>query len=393
MIFYVSAAILTIAMLIVALAPALRARPVGAARDEHLYDLTLYKEQMRELDADVARGAVDAEQAEYARAEIGRRILAAEDAMRSSKRETAWKGRGLTVALMLFVPVAAALLYGGFGTPGMEAQPLAARIEEERARQAAAQTEQGLEISRLVKQAEDQLALTPDDGRGWAVLAPMYLRLGRPSDARNAYERAINLLGETADRQSGLAQAHYMLANGSMSPAARAAVARALELDPTDSRARFFATLGFAQSGRMNDAVKGWRELAADAGAAPEWRAAAAEGLRQFDTAVAAAPSPDIAAPALDEETVREGQAMEAEDRQAMIASMVERLDAKLRENPDDIAGWQRLIRSYAVLGRIADADAAIVRATEAFAEDAAKREQISEFAAALGLTTGATQQ
>ncbi|TCD14133.1 c-type cytochrome biogenesis protein CcmI [Oricola cellulosilytica] len=393
MIFYVSAAILTIVMLLVALAPALRAKPAAAAQDEHLYDLTLYKEQMRELDADIARGAVDAEQGEYARAEIGRRILAVEDAMRSSHRHAAWKGRGLAVALALFVPAAAALLYGGFGTPGMKAQPLLARIEEERARQAAAQTAQGVEISRLVKQAEDQLALTPDDGRGWAVLAPMYLRLGRPWDARNAYERAIDLLGETAERQSGLAQAHYMLASGSMNTAARAAVARALELDPTDSRARFFATLGFAESGRMNDAVKGWRELAADTTAAPEWRAGAANALRQFDTAVAAAPQADIAAPALDEETVREGQAMDAEDRQAMIASMVERLDAKLRENPDDLAGWQRLIRSYAVLGRIADAEAAIVRASEAFEEDAPKKEVIEEFAATLGLTTGAIDQ
>ena len=86
-------------------------------------------------------------------------------------------------------------------------------------------------------------------------------------------------------------------------------------------------------------------------------------------------------------------QGMNAEDRNAMILDMISQLDERLRDNPDDIAGWQRLIRSYVVLGRKADAEEALSRASEAFASDAEKRDTIVNFAAALGISSGGSVQ
>jgi cytochrome c-type biogenesis protein CcmH len=387
MLFYLSAAFLTILMLCIACWPMLRQRSAPAGADDHLYDLTIYKDQLRELEKDVERGAIEPAEADYARAEIGRRILAAEDAVEAGEGTTSHNATPLIIAAIVFVPLATGALYTGLGSPGLPAEPLALRLEEQR-RQTAAQTIQGLSVEELVSRAEAQLQNNPDDGRGWEVLAPMYLRLGRPGDARLAFERAIELLGDSAARRSGLGQAYYMLSGGAVSVEAKAAFEAALALDGNEPRARFFLALDKAQTGSVDGAVSDWRAMTEDTVTPPEWKAAAAEGLRRYD-AQQVANAPQASAPALDEETMREAESMSAEDRMAMIGSMIEQLDQRLRDEPDDLAGWQRLIRSYSVLGRSEEAQSAVARAMAAFKDNEARRGEIAEFAAALGIEAG----
>lgn len=394
MLFILVAASLTVLLLGIVFLPALRGREADPAVREHAFDVTIYKDQLRELDADIERGAIEPAEADYARAEIGRRLIAAQDAANAEEASAARprpSGGALLAASAVFAPLAAALIYSITGSPGMQALPLAARIDEIRNQQAT-QTLQGMEVSDLVSRAEAQLARNPDDGRGWDVLAPMYLRIGRPEDARRAFERAIALEGDSPRRSSGLGQAYYMLA-GTVDENAQAAFRRALEQDPSDSRARFFLALAAAESGDVPAALLAWQAMTAQGGAAPEWQAAAAEGIRRYG-GEALASADQSAAPQLDEETVRDVQSMSAEDRNAMIAGMIEQLDQKLRDNPDDLGGWQRLIRSYTVLGRKAEAEDALARATDAFAADQTKRDAIANFAAALGVSSsgGITQ-
>ncbi|WP_370322788.1 c-type cytochrome biogenesis protein CcmI [Oricola sp.] len=388
MLFILVAASLTILLLGIVFWPAIRRKTADVAPEEHAFDLTIYKDQLRELDADLERGAIEPAEADYARAEIGRRLLAAQEAADAEAAESGkdrMTGGPVLAAAAVFAPLAAALIYSMTGSPGMDAQPLAARVDEIRQQQAA-QTLQGMDVEELVSRAEAHLAQNPNDGRGWDVLAPMYLRLGRPQEARQAFERAIALQGEDAKRRSGLGQAYYMLA-GTVDVNARAEFQRALELDAGDSRSRFFLALAAAEAGNVDGAVQGWQAMLEPGAAAPEWQAAAAEGVRRYGEASMAA------APQLDEETVRDVQGMNAEDRNAMILGMISQLDERLRDNPDDIAGWQRLIRSYVVLGRRADAEEALSRASEAFASDAEKRDTIVNFAAALGISSGGSVQ
>jgi cytochrome c-type biogenesis protein CcmH len=394
MLFTVFAASLTILLLAVVFWPAIRvSQPVDTA-DEHEFDVAIYKDQLRELDADIARGAIGPAEADYARAEIGRRLIAAGEAAEAEHR-TAGKahraGVPVLIAAAAFAPLAAVIVYSMTGSPGMDAQPLALRMEE-RQRQQASQTLQGIGINELVARAEAHLDANPDDGRGWEVLAPMYLRLGRAADARNAFERAIALQGENASRRSGLGQAYYMLAEGLVDVNARTEFERALDLDPADGRSRFFLALAAAQQGDEDGAVKAWQAMVNDGNTAQEWQAAAAEGLRRFG-AEALASAPQATAPQLDAETMRNAEQMSSEDRQDMILGMIAQLDERLRDNPDDVAGWQRLIRSYAVLGRKDDAEDALSRALDAFAGDATKHAEIAEFATALGLTSGEAAQ
>ncbi|MFZ2101232.1 MAG: tetratricopeptide repeat protein, partial [Oricola sp.] len=300
-------------------------------------------------------------------------------------------GMSMLAAAALFAPMAAAVVYSITGSPGMDAQPLYARSEEIQ-RQQVTDALQNTDINRLVAMAEAALEKNPDDARGWDVLAPMYLRLDRPGDARDAFEHAIAMLGETPARRSGLGQAYYMLAGGAMDAHARAEFERALALDPSEGRARFFIALAAAESGDTPGALKSWQAMLDDANMPPEWQAAAGEGLRRYGGQALAA-APQASAPQLDAETMQNAQSMNAEDRQAMILGMISQLDARLRDNPDDVAGWQRLIRSYTVLGRQDDAQAALKRALDAFSGDETKHGEIVEFAAALGLSSGEATQ
>lgn len=386
MLFYVTAAALTILLLGIVFWPALRRDAPVASTVERDFDVAIYKDQLSELEADLERGTIDATQAQYARAEIGRRLLAAGEAAGAQEAEAAARRRSgapVLIAAAIFVPVAAVLVYSVIGSPGMKAEPLAARVDEMQREQASTDLRQ-LGAEELVRRAEAHLEANPEDGRGWDVLAPMYLRLGRPGDARTAFERAIALLGETPARRSGLGEAYYMLA-GSVDAHARAEFERALALDATESRALFFLALAKAEAGDEEGARTGWQALANNDASAAEWRAAAEEGLRRLaGTNVASAPG--STAPKLDQETLNNAQSMSAGDRQAMIEGMIAQLDQRLRDNPDDMAGWQRLIRSYSVLGKKTEAEDALKRAMDAFAGDETKHAQVVEFAAALGI-------
>ncbi|WP_421852432.1 c-type cytochrome biogenesis protein CcmI [Oricola sp.] len=381
--FYLAAVSLTILLIGIAFWPIWRRGSAPLLDDERTYDLAIYKDQLSELEADLERGAIAPGEADYARAEIGRRIIAVQDAVDAGATIRASRAMPVVFAAVAFIPLSAALLYSGLGSPSMPGQPLALRADEPRLAD--------MGVNDLVARAEAQLARNPNDGRGWDVLAPMYLRLGRAADAERAFLRAIDLLGDSAARRSGLGQAYFVLDEGVVDDRARNAFSAALAIDENDASAHFFLALAAAQSGDIPAAVAAWRRLTDDDTAAAEWKAAAAEGLRRYDDAMPAAAG--ATAPRLDEETMSSARAMSQEDRSAMILSMVEDLDSRLREQPDDIAGWQRLIRSYTVLGRDTDAKAALDRATSAFADDPAKRDQIRTFAAALGIAAGETTQ
>src|SRR5690606_11432512 len=109
-------------------------------------------------------------------------------------------------------------------------------------------------IEELVARAEAHLAANPSDGRGWDVVAPIYLRMQRFSDSATAYRNAIRLDGNSAARQAGLGEAIANAAGGIVSTDAQAAFEAALKLDPSDAKANFYLAMGLAQEGRSEEA-------------------------------------------------------------------------------------------------------------------------------------------
>lgn len=155
----------------------------------------------------------------------------------------------------------------------------------------------------------------------------------------------------------------------------------ALKLEPGEPKARFFLALARAQEGATADAQAIWREMLGDLPEDSPWHAAARQALVRSGDAAA---SSERLGPS--EEDMAAASDLSQADRQEMIEGMVAGLDEKLRENPQDLDGWRRLIRSYIVLQRPDAANAALKRGMAAFGRDAPESLELQGFAESLGV-------
>lgn len=380
MFFWIAAALLTLGASLSVLLPFTRRAAKAVPASDH--DLEVYKDQLDEIERDRGRGLIGQAEAEEAKAEIGRRILrlrGGPSPVDPASERTARAARLAAMVAVLAVPVVSWAVYAAVGSPDLPGQPLEARLSGDPADNT---------MEELVVRAERHLAAHPDDAKGWDVLGPIYLRMDRFPEAAKAFSAAIRLDGPSAAREAGLGEAIAGMAGGIVTAEAAAAFHRALALEPANPKARFFLATAKAQEGRLAEAAEAWGALAADGDADPAWRAAAGEAVAEAqrrlsaDSAQAAGEAP--AGPSAQD--VAAAEAMTPADRMAMIETMVAGLDERLRQNPADGEGWQRLIRSYVVLGRKDDALDALKRAGEAFPADTQEARAIAALAAELGL-------
>jgi cytochrome c-type biogenesis protein CcmH len=385
MLLWLGFAVLTAAVVAALLRPLFASRapegPVPGA------SAAVYRDQLAEIASEEARGLIGPAEAEAARVEIARRLLAAAD--RASDPEPAPSSREVrTVATFLAaaLPMLAVVVYLAVGTPGLPDQPFAARSPD------------GRNVEQLLAKVEARLRAHPEDGRGWDVIAPVYLRLGRHHEAAAAFQQALRLMGESADRLAGLAEAHIRANDGHVSEVARKAYERLRVLTPERVEPRFWLAVAAEQEGRNEEAVRAYAQLLTEGRAAAPWRASVVERWKavRAKLGLATEPVPDGVAeakptglaPALAREDVRAIKELPEDARRRMIEDMVAGLDKRLAENGRDLEGWQRLIRAYAVLGRREDALGALERARSAFAEETQALDALSALARALGLTT-----
>jgi cytochrome c-type biogenesis protein CcmH len=330
--------LMTVAALFAALWP-LGRRPRAARGGS---DLLVYKDQLQEIDRDRAAGLIGETEAEAARLEVSRRLLAAADA--KPARESEWSAaavapqrrrRAAALAAFAILALGPTSLYVALGSPDIPAQPAFARVK----------TPQGHEsIANLVGQVEEHLVRNPGDGAGWELIAPVYMRLGRFSDAVEARRKALALNGASAVREADLGEALAAAANGVVTAEAKQAFDRALAQDGHEAKARYFLGLAAEQDGNSEQAASTWRALLADAPADAPWAAFVRESLARVSGAPVAEAGPsagDVAAAAN----------MSDEERREMVRGMVARLADRLRDNGADVEGWLRLVRAYAVLG------------------------------------------
>jgi cytochrome c-type biogenesis protein CcmH len=261
------------------------------------------------------------------------------------------------------LPIGAGSLYLRIGSPGLASEGLVAQRDGQTNRQAG--------IESLVAKVEEHLQNNPKDGRGWEVLAPVYMQLGRYSDAVDAWRNALKFLGESADRQANLGEALMAQANGVVTAEAQAAFTRAVTLDVTTVSARYYLGVAAEQDGRREDAAKIWRDLISDAPADARWVSDVRTALARVEgKAAAPLPGPTPAQMA--------AAANQSPDQQtAMIQGMVDGLAARLKKDGSDVDGWVRLVRSYKVLGQPDKAQSAIVDAQRALAGDPDKRQRL----------------
>lgn len=357
-------------------------------------DLAVYRDQLDEIARDRAQGRIGEAEAEAAKIEVSRRLIAAADAAQTrtsdSGKSPLWRRRATALAGLVLLPIGATALYVAIGSPQMPGEPLAARLRA---------VHQDGSVQSLVSQVEAHLERNPNDPRGYEVVAPVYLRLGRFDDAVRARRKILQLSGENADRQADLGEALSAASNGIITDEAKTAFDRALELDPNDLKAKFFVGLAAEQDGDRHKAAAIWTGMLKDAPAEAPWVPMVSAALTrvggtppkmaQVSAPPMAAPPPNAPAqsmPGPNAADVAAAQGMSEKDRGEMIRGMVARLADRLKEDGGDLAGWQRLLRAYMVLGERDKAQAAAGDAKKALANDPDKLRQIDDMIKSLGL-------
>lgn len=338
--------------------PLLRPAPEQMPRDA--YDLEIYRDQLAELDRDKERGLIAEDQADAARAEIGRRVLTADQRLQDGLDQAPAPAarRMLPFAVGIAAPVLAIVLYLHGGTPRL--------AEMERPMTAAAK--QGPHnIEPMIEKLIERLRQSPDDLEGWTMLARSQYSITRFDKAAAAYANALALDPGNAELMSRQAEALSFANDGLVTPNARQLFAKVTDIDPKNARARYYLALAQLQSGKRREAMESWRLLAADAATGASWLASLRKRIDQLAAELdgetmqsapiaQAAPGPTAA-------DVKASQSMTASDRSAMIRSMVQRLADRLEDEPDDRDGWLRLGRAYKVLGEQEKSRAALAKA------------------------------
>jgi cytochrome c-type biogenesis protein CcmH len=345
-------------------------------------DVEVYRDQLEELERDVAAGSIGKKEAEAARVEIARRLLAAADAAKTasvvSLMPPAWYRRVVALVALLLLPAGAVGLYIQLGSPEF--------ASETRIAQHGMESDQQAPIESLVAKVEVHLQSDPQDGHGWEVLGPVYLQLGRYTDSVNAWRNTIALLGESADRQANLGEALVAETNGVVTAEAKSAFVRAIILDKTTVSARYYLGTAAEQDGNRVEAAKIWRELIAEAPAGAHWVSDVRTALARVEgdpITVSGPTAADIAA-----------AAKQPPDQQtAMIRAMVDGLAARLKQDGSDPDGWLRLVRSYKVLGEADKAQSATADAQQALANKPDQRRRLESGLKEFGVSVVAPVQ
>lgn len=346
-------------------------------------DVAVYRDQLDEIARDRTSGLIGEAEAEAAKVEVSRRLLAAADAEQTATPSAAatpiWRRRIVALVALVLLPVGTAIFYLMLGSPHLPGASLGERAQALR---------DGRSIEELIAQVEQRAAANPNDGRAWEVLAPVYMRLGRFEDSARAWRNAIRLNGATATRETDYGEALVAAADGMITVEAKAAFDRALALDKDDVKTRFYLGLAADQDGKRADAEKIWRDLLTNAPVDAPWVPMVRQQLARIapNAAPSNATAPKASAPGPSAGDIEAAGKMSADDQKQMIGGMVARLADRLKQDGSDVDGWLRLVRAYTVLNERDKAQAALADARKALAAEPDKLKRIDEIEKELGL-------
>ncbi len=329
-------------------------RRVNAAAAEEPAELAHLKLQLKEIESDAALGRLEPAEAVAAKAELAREVIRVKGESPSAAKATA-SGRVLTGIAVAATAVLSFGVYAALGRPDVPAAPLEARADI---------PPQDMTVETAVARIEAQLRKTPDDVRGWAVVAPVYMQMGRFADAANALRKVIALDGPTADRETDLGEALMMAANGSAAGEPLKLFESAAGRDPAHVRSRYYLAGEAMQRGDFAAAKTGWETLIALAKGDEVWLTNAKAGLAAAEAGL----SGDVS----------------VADTPA-VAAMVDGLAARLAADGGTVDEWTRLVRSRLVQGQKDAAQQAYDAARKAY-PDPAVRTELDVLAADNGL-------
>ena len=346
-------------------------------------DVDVYAEQLRGLERDLAKGVLRDEEFAAMRAEIGRRMISAARASGHQPNPSAqdrglWAFAGGSILACLL----GAGLYSQIGAPSVPDSPIAERYaqsetlkanrlaqETAEARAPANDTATEPDYVQLVTELRAALEARPGDIQGHELLAKAESRLGNFASAHQAQARVLELKGAeaTADEWYAYAELLIMAADTYISREAETALREALRRDPNHKLALFRMGMYFDAIGRPDRTFGIWRKLLE---AGPE-TAPYIPLIRRTITDLAQIAGVNYDPPAVkgpSAEDMQSAEEMSAEDRSAMIASMVTGLADRLATEGGPAPDWAQLIVAYGVLGETTSAREIFDEALQVFA-------------------------
>ena len=392
-------ATLVVAGMLVAALRRGRAGDVGARES----DMAVYKDQLVEVDRDLAKGVLTETEAEAVRIEVSRRLLDADKRRTSANAATREPARLGTGFLFLGVPLVAMAVYASIGAPGATDLPLddrlamldARRAERPSQAQAEAQAapswptppEVSDEVADLAGRLRAVMSENPNDLEGLRYLARTEAQLGNYAQARAALERIVTVQATEAPLEDRLALVESMIftAGGYVSPEAEAVLDAVITADATNLTARYYQGLLELQSGRADRTFPIWRRLLDVAPEDAPYRqyilaqlpaVAARAGVRYEPPGERGPDAADLAA----------AETMTSAERAALIEGMVTGLADRLATDGGPVQDWARLSTALGVLGRQDDAKAIAEEAATVFAGDPGALALIAESRAQAGV-------
>lgn len=369
-------ALLSVVIIAILVTPLIRG---GAeARPRVDYDIVVYRSQLAEIETEIAEGLLTAEQAEAARAEVHRRMLAAEDAdlqrpLQPANHAGKYLRIGAVAAIAVTLPLGAGALYAALGSPGITGKPYLWRIHNDPEFGAAASAETLAALVQANPSAE-----------GYERLGRSYFTARQYEMAAVAYRHAIDMGAKSAVTWSEFGESSVMTSGGSVSPEAMMAFSKAIAIEPRSERSRFYLGLAEAQIGNVREAVAIWRDLEKSSAPDAPWLSMLREHIAAFSkqagfdpasvppsppnlTAIGTAlnamtkaiqlnagvqppAAPSTVPPADTAPSQTDGAAPDV-SRDPQILAMVQRLADRLEKTPNDISGWERLAHAYVVVG------------------------------------------
>jgi cytochrome c-type biogenesis protein CcmH len=312
-----------------------------------------FRAQLRAIETNAAMGRLGPAEAVAAKGELAREVIRhkADGGPKASAQVTIW----VTVVLVAAISLGT---YAVLGHPDLPSAPLASRD---------AAAENSVTLETAIETIEARLAETPDDLRGWTVIAPAYMQMGRYAEAVRALRRVNELATPTADTLTDLAEALMMQKGGSVEGEPLGLLRKAYALDATHVRSLYYIAGEETRTGDFDEAIRDWNALLKLSKGGEPWVVTAQNGLAYAEQ------GGKPAAPASDE------------PGQAQIDAMVDGLDARLKAQGGTVDEWTQLVRSRMVQGRMDDAQAAYDAARKAH-PDAAERSELDVLAADNGL-------
>ncbi|SDW37024.1 c-type cytochrome biogenesis protein CcmI [Thiocapsa roseopersicina] len=294
-----TAGLMGLALFFVAL-PLLQPEKATEAPEQDELNLTVFKQRLQELDADLAGGFLEQDQYAAARRDLERDLLRdIPGELAASERRGASGGRWMAIVLAVAVPTAAVLVYNevghreiikrieGVALSGETQQPLVGPDGEELP---------PLEV--LVERLAERLAEDPNNVDGWLMIGRTYFTMRRPEQALEAVSRAYALAPERPDVMLAYAEALAANSNNSLEGEPAALIEQVLKADPDNVSARWLSGMLYYQRGQFTAAATAWQRILDEMDPASEDAADMREMITEAQTR-AGAPSNAAAAPSV----------------------------------------------------------------------------------------------